>query len=111
MIKGSSSTYINTLVRCYPPTEIHTSTPVRSVGEDKNGLWLKTQSGKDYFDHIILTTSAEDALAIIGSSAHKEELNILGSFKTNRNTVVLHSDISVPYSFHCCINPSLGSNW
>jgi predicted NAD/FAD-binding protein len=95
MIKGSSSTYINALVRCYPPSEIHTSTPVHSIGEDKNGLWLKTRSDKDYFDHIILTTSAEDALAILGNGASPEELNILGSLKTNKNIVVLHSDISV----------------
>jgi predicted NAD/FAD-binding protein len=88
MIKGSSSTYIDALVRCYPPREIHTSTPVQSLGEDKNGLWLKTPSGKNYFDHVILTTSAEDALAIIGNSASEEDFDILGSFKTNRNIVV-----------------------
>jgi predicted NAD/FAD-binding protein len=91
--------YINALVRYYPPSEIHTSTPVHSVGEDKSGLWLKTPSGKDYFDHIILTTSAEDALAILGSRAGQEELSVLGSFKTNRNIVVLHSDISVLHRF------------
>lgn len=91
--------YINALVRCYPPSEIHTSTLVHFVREDKSGLWLKTLSGKEYFDHIILTTSAKDALAILGSHAGQEELSILGSFKTNRNIVVLHSDISVLHRF------------
>ena len=91
--------YISALVTCYPPSEIHTSTPVHSVGEDKSGLWLETPSGKDYIAHIILTTSVEDALAILGSHASQEELSILGSFKTNRNIVVLHSDISVLHPF------------
>jgi predicted NAD/FAD-binding protein len=99
MIKGSSSTYIDALVRCYPPHEIHTSTPVQSLGEDKNGMWLKTSSGKKYFDHVILTTSAEDALTIMSNSVSEEDSDILGCFKTDKNIVVLHSDMSVFYSF------------
>ena len=98
MIKGSSFTYINVLVRYYPTSKIYTSIPVYFVGEDKNRLWLETWSNKDYFDYIILITSIEDALAILGSSVSQEELSILSSFKTNKNIVVLYSDISVLYS-------------
>jgi predicted NAD/FAD-binding protein len=71
------------------------NTLVQSVGEDKDGLWLKTSSSITYFDHVILTTSAQDALNIIGNSASEEESEILSPFQTNSNVVVLHSDTGV----------------
>jgi uncharacterized protein len=95
MIKGSSSAYVDALVRCYPPHDLKTNTTVQSIGNDEDGLWLKTADGKMHFDNIIVATSAEQALKILGDSATKEENEILRSFETTSNVVVLHSDISV----------------
>jgi predicted NAD/FAD-binding protein len=100
MIKGSSSAYIDALLRCYPPDEIHMGKAVQSIGNDEGQLWLQTAAGTAHFDNIILATSATEALQILGDGITKEEREILSSFQTISNVVVLHSDISV---FSSCI--------
>jgi uncharacterized protein len=99
MIKGSSSAYIDALLKCYPPDEIHVDKAVQCIGNDEGGLWLKTAAGTARFDNIILATSAAEALKILGDGVTKEEHEILSSFHTTRNVVVLHSDISVLSTF------------
>ena len=73
---------------------------VQSIGNDEGQLWLQTAAGTAHFDNIILATSATEALQILGDGITKEEREILSSFQTISNVVVLHSDISV---FSSCI--------
>jgi predicted NAD/FAD-binding protein len=95
MVKGSSSAYVDAVIRRYPPHSLQTETAIHSVGNDKGGLWLKTAAGKVYFDNIILATSAVQALQILGDGATENEKDILGCFETTSNVVVLHTDTSV----------------
>jgi len=71
MIKGSSSAYIDALLRCYPPDEIHMGKAVQSIGNDEGQLWLQTAAGTAHFDNIILATSATEALQILGDGITK----------------------------------------
>lgn len=95
MIEGDSSIYLNTLIKNCPAARIEFNAPVQSVGRDEKGLWLETNSRREYFDNIILATSAVTSRQIMGGNAHQEELDILNCFETVTNRVVLHSDISV----------------
>lgn len=95
MIRGSSDVYIKTLLKTYPPERILLRTPVRAVGNDGHGVWIQTDTWKEYFDNVILTTSAPIALDLIRGGATKAELEILGAFRTAPNVVVLHTDESV----------------
>jgi predicted NAD/FAD-binding protein len=101
MIKGSSSAYIDAVMRCYPPHDLQIDTPVHAIGKDAHGLWLKTTAGKNYFDNIIIATSAVQALKLLGDNATQQEEDILGSFETTSNIVALHTDTSVCYFFPC----------
>ena len=109
MIKGSSSTYVDALLRCYPPDEIHIDRAVQSIGNDEDGLWLKTAASTAHFDNIIPATSATEALKILGDGVTKDEREILSSFQTTSNVVVLHSDISVLASliFKVCYSANI----
>jgi predicted NAD/FAD-binding protein len=98
MIEGNSSIYLDALVKSCPSTRFEMNTSVTSVGRDKQGLWLETNNDKEYFDHIILATSAVISRQILGNNACQEELDILNCFETVTNKVVLHSDISVKSS-------------
>jgi len=101
MIKGTSDVYIRTVLKHYPPANIHLSTSVRAVDNDECGVWVRTDRGKEHFDHVILTTSAPISLNMIRESATREEVQILGSFKTAPNTIVMHTDESVSWPLSC----------
>ena len=56
---------------------------------------MQSDTSREYFDNIILTASAPVSLNLIRESATKDELEILNSFKTAPNVIVLHTDESV----------------
>ncbi|KAJ3116435.1 hypothetical protein HDU96_009692 [Phlyctochytrium bullatum] len=53
------------------------------------------QGSKDTYDHVILATHSDQALAILGEDATEDEKKILGSIKFVNNRAVLHRDPKV----------------
>lgn len=95
-IKDGSRTYIDAVMRGFPPNHLLLNTPVRNITNDTDGrVRLHLQDGKsEVYDHVILATPGEETYQIIRSSATFEEKAILSSFHTSRNTAVLHSDVA-----------------
>ncbi|CEJ93956.1 Putative Amine oxidase [[Torrubiella] hemipterigena] len=93
-VKNGSKTYIDTVMKGFPPNHLHLKSPVRSVSNDVDGrVLLHLESGKtELFDHVILATHGDEALSILGRSATPQERSILSGFQTSQNEAILHSD-------------------
>lgn len=89
--------YIETVMKGFPPNHLFLNTPVQRVTNDEDGrVRVHLESGKsEVYDHVIIATHADQALSIIKSSATKLEHSVLDCFKTSKNEVALHSDLSL----------------
>ena len=96
-IPGGSQQYIDAVMTDFPKENVHISTPVASLTNDLSGaVILKTSDGSvSTYDHVILATHGDQAMAIIEPSIREEEEAILGGFETSKNSAVLHSDLRV----------------
>ena len=96
-IPGGSKNYVDKVLKGIPEERIHLSTKVESIEQLQSRVWrLKTSKGPmEGFDHVILATHGDQALAILGENAAPKEQEILAGFTTNKNIAILHSDLSV----------------
>lgn len=99
-IKGGAKNYVDAVMKNVPDYQVHVSTPVTSVRGAINGkILVSTKRGAmeyEYeYDHVILATHGDQALSLLGKDATKLEKEILGAFKTSKNTAILHSDKNV----------------
>ena len=81
----------------FPPNHLFLNTPVQTVTNEEDGrVRLHLPNGKsEVYDHVILATHGDQAMSIIAPEADKEERSILSGFQTSKNTVILHSDLSL----------------
>ena len=96
-IVGGSKQYIDAVMRDFPGHNVHLDTLIESLSVlDNKKLAVHRMDGKrEIFDHVILATHGDQAMDIIRNIATPEEEEIMSSFKTSKNTAVLHSDRSV----------------
>lgn len=96
-LKYGAKSYIDAVMKGFPPNHVFLNSPVQSITNDSNGkVRLHLPNGKSaVYDHVILATHGDEALAIIDAEADQEERHILGGFKTSKNTAILHSDLSL----------------
>jgi uncharacterized protein len=74
---------------------IRYNAPVRAVRRDCAGISIHLHGGDiENFDHVVLATHADQALALL-SDAAPDEISLLGTFTFQRNLAVLHSDVSL----------------
>jgi len=100
-VKGGSSAYINALKQQIKATWHNQS--VISVDRENKDIEIRTAEGsKQYFDRVIFACHADQALKLM-THATANEKNILGAFRYNPNTMVLHTDARVM--------PIKKSNW
>lgn len=90
---GGSHRYLDAATRSMR-AEIRTSTPVRRVERDHDGVRVITDGAVEQFDALVLAVHADQALAMLGDPS-AEELEVLGAIRTQRNVAVLHTDASV----------------
>jgi predicted NAD/FAD-binding protein len=96
LVDGSRS-YVDAVMRGFPPNHLFLNTPVRSVRsmpDDRVVLELADGSAHDY-DHVILACHGDEAYRLIRGSATPLEREILSQFQTVATDAVLHSDASV----------------
>ncbi|KAF4995138.1 hypothetical protein FDECE_12883 [Fusarium decemcellulare] len=96
-LKDGSKSYIDAVIRGFPPNHLFLKTPVRQVSTESNGqVRVHLENGSSaVYDHVILATHGDEAFDIIRSSATDQERSIMSCFKTSQNEVVLHSDLSM----------------
>lgn len=95
-LADGGKSYIDAVMKGFPPNHLYLNTPVRHVTNDDDGrVRVHLESGKtEVYDHVIIATHGDQALSILNSSATDLERSLLGCFKTSQNEAVLHSDLS-----------------
>ncbi len=95
LTEGSRS-YIDAVIRDFPSDRIFINKAVRTVKNNDDGrVVLSLQGGQEEtFDHVIIATHGDQALELLGAEATAQERDVLSCFKTSRNEVVLHSDLT-----------------
>ncbi|KAM3520791.1 hypothetical protein NHJ13051_006639 [Beauveria bassiana] len=93
-IKEGAQAYIQAVMRGFPPNHLHLNTAVRQINNSADGrVLLSLEDGNtEVFDHVILATHGDQALALLGPSATEKERAVLSCFQTSQNEAVLHSD-------------------
>jgi predicted NAD/FAD-binding protein len=96
-LSDGSKSYIDKVMKGFPPNHVFLKTPVKSVTNDDDGrVRLHLDSGKsEVYDHVIIATHGDEAHDIVLLEADYEEREILSGFQTSKNTAILHSDISL----------------
>lgn len=94
-VKGGAKTYVKSITDKVPLGNVRPNCPIKEVYRANNKVYIKFHDQEDVFDHVIFATHADTTLEILGSQATEEEKSILGRFKFNQNTAVMHSDLSL----------------
>ncbi|MEZ5773668.1 MAG: FAD-dependent oxidoreductase [Hyphomicrobiaceae bacterium] len=90
-VVGGSRSYVARLMADFPGT-VRIGAPVRAISRLPDGVGLSLEGSEPMrFDHVVLATHADDALALI-ADADRSERSILGAFRYSQNRTVLHSD-------------------
>lgn len=97
MLKHGSQSYVDAVVKGFPPNHIFLNTPVESITNDDDGrVRIHLRDGKsEIYDHVILATHGDQAHDLILQEADLEERAILSGFQTSKNTAILHNDLSL----------------
>ena len=100
-IPGGTMQYVHAALKGFTPEHIHLSAGIKSLTVKENKqIELRTQDDRpELFDHVILATHGDQAMDIIRETATPQEAEIMSNFKTNANTAVLHSDLSVCFMY------------
>lgn len=97
-MRHGSKSYVDAFTRnIHSKHSIHTNMPIKSLSRlPDSRVVLETVGGsQEVFDHVVLSTHANQSLRILGDHATPLEKEILPAFRTSRNTCILHSDSSV----------------
>ena len=91
-VAGGSRHYVEKIVGSLPDARL--KTPVRRVERDAAGVTLYTDEGSERFDHLVLATHSDQALALLKHPTQAES-EVLGAIHYQPNRAVLHTDASV----------------
>jgi predicted NAD/FAD-binding protein len=91
-VQGGARQYVRRIVTCVDDARL--ATPVRAVVRGADGVQVRTDAGWEHFDHLILATHSDQALALL-TDASPTEREVLGAIGYQPNRAVLHTDTSV----------------
>ncbi|CCU77191.1 putative FAD dependent oxidoreductase [Blumeria hordei DH14] len=96
-IKQGAKSYIEAVMKGFPPNHVFLGEPVISVTNDELGkVRLHLRNGNsEIYDHVIIATHGDQALELVHNGSTAEEREILSGFQTSHNSAILHSDISL----------------
>jgi predicted NAD/FAD-binding protein len=89
-VTGGSRAYVQRLTASFAD-RIVTGQPVRQIRRGEDGVHLHLDCGEPRFDHVVIATHADQALALL-ADADGPERHMLGAFGYRRNEAVLHAD-------------------
>jgi predicted NAD/FAD-binding protein len=93
-VRGGSREYVRRIAAGLD--DVRLSTPVTSVTREPGSVLIDDAAGgRERFDHVVLATHADTALAVLGADASAEERRLLGAFGYQRNVAVLHRDAAL----------------
>lgn len=89
-IPGGSATYVRALTAPFAD-RIRVATPVRSVRRHADRVEIAVDEGAASFDHVVLATHSDQALALLGDASPAER-SVLGAIRYQPNRATLHTD-------------------
>lgn len=90
-IPGGARRYVDAIIRPLG-TRLRTGTPIEKIVRRDHEIELYVAgSGPERFDHVVVATHSDQALALLGDPSPSERA-ILGAFRYQANTAVLHTD-------------------
>jgi predicted NAD/FAD-binding protein len=93
-VTGGSRSYVARMAAALSG-HIRLACPVRAIRRQPDGALVEERGGHiARFDHVVLATHADQALALL-ADAGSNERRLLGSFAYAKNRAVLHSDPSL----------------
>lgn len=91
-VEGGSRNYVRQIVAGLADARLNT--PVQRIERDAQGVRVFTDGGVEHFDHVVLATHSDQALALLGQPT-TAELDVLGAIRYQANRAVLHTDTTV----------------
>jgi predicted NAD/FAD-binding protein len=73
---------------------VRSGTPVRSIARRDGRVMVRTASGTESFDRVVVATHADQALELLEDPS-PDERRVLGAWSYSRNHVVLHTDTAL----------------
>jgi hypothetical protein len=89
-VRGGSRVYVQRLLQ-HAGCNVVLDGGVRRISRDAAGVTVTTAAGSRRFDACVIATHADDALALLGDPS-TDERGLLGAFRYQPNTAVLHRD-------------------
>jgi uncharacterized protein len=91
-VAGGARQYVQKIVAGIPDKRL--TTPVRAIERDLQGVTVRSDAGSERFDHVVLATHSDQALALLRQPS-AEEARVLGAIRYQPNRAVLHTDARV----------------
>jgi predicted NAD/FAD-binding protein len=91
-VVGGARHYVDKIVERIPDARLNT--PVRQIERDAAGVAVHTDRGSERFDHVVLATHSDQALALLRQPSLAES-QVLGAIRYQPNRAVLHTDSTV----------------
>lgn len=92
-VGGGSISYVRKVLAAIDP-KVRLSEPVTGVHQDEDGVTVRTATGSERFDHVVLATHADVTRALLENPTDRQR-ELLAPLRYNASTVVLHTDPSV----------------
>lgn len=89
-VEGGSKRYVEAMTEGFAD-RVRTSAPVRAVRREAERVEVLTDAGSEHFDHVVMATHADTALALLADADDRERA-ALGAFRYTTNHAVLHTD-------------------
>jgi uncharacterized protein len=93
-VTGGSRVYVDRMAAPLAG-HIRLACPIRRIRRQPDGVLVEERGGRiERFDHVVLATHADQALALL-SDPSGDEARVLGAFGYAQNRAVLHSDAAL----------------
>ncbi len=91
-VTGGSARYVGALLAPLARARrLHLGTAVAKVRRTREGAELLTEHGPASFDHVVIATHSDQALALLGDPSPRERA-VLGAIRYQPNRATLHTD-------------------
>jgi uncharacterized protein len=91
-VTGGSTRYVEAVLEpLRRQGRLHLRTAVTKVRRHEPGVELLTGAGPVAFDHVVVATHSDQALALLGDPTERER-RVLGAFRYQPNRATLHTD-------------------
>ncbi len=94
-VTGGSTRYVEAILKPLRRRgRLHLFTPVTKLRRQERGIELLTPAGPVTFDHVVVATHSDQALALLSDPTERER-SVLGALRYQSNRATLHTDTAL----------------